>query len=454
MTDHHTSTPNHGARPPRTWSPRRSPSSPRAAARRPSRRRRLAARPSGRLDVPLHGRALPARPLGGRPASIARTVDGEPADVDAQDFVVELRDALGIPDELLPTYLEEIASTLASARVEAHAPPDADRRRPGRRRLPDDRGGDDRGPPGLRRQQRPDRLRRRRLRRATRRRRAGRPAACGSPCPREAHLAPRPMASDERPLRGRARRATLARFAARLRELGLDPADYLYLPGAPVAVAQQARGHVRPRRRRARTSCCSARATDAHRAAAVDPHVLQHRAARSGTTSRPRCRSRTWASCAACRRPTWRRRRRSTTGSPTSSTATRRCAECGFAVLRELAAIGWTGDAYHRLAGPSPYREDARRAVAGEPGAAARPRASGWRRWRRCCTATATARSLVGRADPRLRAAPPASGCAPTCDAYLRPLVHCLLRLRPGVHAARREPDPGAARPRAGADAS
>ena len=49
------------------------------------------------------------------PASIARTVDGEETTVDAQDFVVDCNDALGIPDHLLPVYLEEIASTLASA---------------------------------------------------------------------------------------------------------------------------------------------------------------------------------------------------------------------------------------------------------------------------------------------------------------------------------------------------
>ncbi|GAA5106504.1 desferrioxamine E synthetase DesD [Alloalcanivorax gelatiniphagus] len=49
------------------------------------------------------------------PASIVRTVDGVPAAVDAQDFVVDCNDVLGIPDHLLPVYLEEIASTLASA---------------------------------------------------------------------------------------------------------------------------------------------------------------------------------------------------------------------------------------------------------------------------------------------------------------------------------------------------
>ncbi|MDT0203014.1 GNAT family N-acetyltransferase [Nocardioides sp. AE5] len=48
-------------------------------------------------------------------ASLHRTVDGEPRPVDVQQFVVEFASVLGIPDAMLPTYLEELASTLASA---------------------------------------------------------------------------------------------------------------------------------------------------------------------------------------------------------------------------------------------------------------------------------------------------------------------------------------------------
>jgi len=50
-------------------------------------------------------------------ASLTRTAgpDGPPVPLDAQDLVLELRDVLGIPDALVGTYLEEIASTLASA---------------------------------------------------------------------------------------------------------------------------------------------------------------------------------------------------------------------------------------------------------------------------------------------------------------------------------------------------
>lgn len=53
-------------------------------------------------------------------ASIERTVDGEPREPDAQELVAELAPVLGIPDSLLPTYLEEIASTLASTAWKLH----------------------------------------------------------------------------------------------------------------------------------------------------------------------------------------------------------------------------------------------------------------------------------------------------------------------------------------------
>ncbi len=48
-------------------------------------------------------------------ASLTRTRDDVPVAPSAHDLVLELRAVLGIPDEMLGTYLEEIASTLASA---------------------------------------------------------------------------------------------------------------------------------------------------------------------------------------------------------------------------------------------------------------------------------------------------------------------------------------------------
>ncbi|SDS81916.1 Siderophore synthetase component [Brevibacterium sandarakinum] len=48
-------------------------------------------------------------------ASITRFVDDAQTPLDAQELVVELQDALDIPEDLISTYLEELASTLASS---------------------------------------------------------------------------------------------------------------------------------------------------------------------------------------------------------------------------------------------------------------------------------------------------------------------------------------------------
>jgi siderophore synthetase component len=53
-------------------------------------------------------------------ASLAKTVAGRPAELDVQAFVVEMAELLGIPEKLLPTYLEELAATLASAAWKLH----------------------------------------------------------------------------------------------------------------------------------------------------------------------------------------------------------------------------------------------------------------------------------------------------------------------------------------------
>lgn len=49
------------------------------------------------------------------PASLTCEVREEPVELDAQRFILDTRDRLGIPDELLPVYLEEISSTLAGS---------------------------------------------------------------------------------------------------------------------------------------------------------------------------------------------------------------------------------------------------------------------------------------------------------------------------------------------------
>ncbi|MFF3758020.1 IucA/IucC family protein [Streptomyces sp. NPDC002185] len=57
------------------------------------------------------------------PDSISRHRDGEQLPLDALRFIVELRGALGLSDEVLPVYLEEISSTLAGAAYKASKPP-------------------------------------------------------------------------------------------------------------------------------------------------------------------------------------------------------------------------------------------------------------------------------------------------------------------------------------------
>ncbi|MFB6633408.1 IucA/IucC family protein [Streptomyces sp. NPDC056362] len=57
------------------------------------------------------------------PDSISRHRDGEQLPLDALRFVVELRGTLGLSDEVLPVYLEEISSTLAGAAYKASKPP-------------------------------------------------------------------------------------------------------------------------------------------------------------------------------------------------------------------------------------------------------------------------------------------------------------------------------------------
>lgn len=53
-------------------------------------------------------------------ASITRDLDGSPAPLDALDLVLELQPDLRVPDDLLPLYLEELSSTLASAAFKIH----------------------------------------------------------------------------------------------------------------------------------------------------------------------------------------------------------------------------------------------------------------------------------------------------------------------------------------------
>ncbi|MCW2826257.1 MAG: family N-acetyltransferase [Aeromicrobium sp.] len=71
--------------------------------------------PDGRTVYGFHAHRYPLEHWVVGPWSISRLVDGQPAEVDAVAFIAEHAEVLGIPAALLPTYLEEVSSTLASA---------------------------------------------------------------------------------------------------------------------------------------------------------------------------------------------------------------------------------------------------------------------------------------------------------------------------------------------------
>ena len=84
--------------------------------------------PDGRATYAFDARRLALEHWAIDKGSLERHVDGVPAELDVQAFVAEFAERLGIPDALLPTYLEELASTLASAAWKLHhrAIPSAD----------------------------------------------------------------------------------------------------------------------------------------------------------------------------------------------------------------------------------------------------------------------------------------------------------------------------------------
>ncbi len=76
--------------------------------------------PDGRAAYTFAARRLALHHWALDEASLQRYVDDRPAQLDVQAFVVEFAERLGIPETLLPTYLEELASTLASSAWKLH----------------------------------------------------------------------------------------------------------------------------------------------------------------------------------------------------------------------------------------------------------------------------------------------------------------------------------------------
>ena len=356
------------------------------------------------------------------PSSIVREVDGQPGVVDAQDFVVDSHEQLQIPDHLLPVYLEEIASTLASAawKLTHHHLSSADLVHADHQTI---EAAMTEGHPGF----------------VACNGRIGfgvdDHAAYAPETGADVHLHWVAVRRDEAELSlsaGRTEeqhylaelgRDVLVDFEKRLRDLGLDPLDYLYLPVHPWQWTNRLAVTFAP---------------DVARRAVVSlgEVAAAHRAQQSIRTFFPvEHPERSYVKVALAVQNMGFLRGLS----PAYMSATpaindwvhalvsgdAELAALGFTVLREHAAIGWTGDAYHRLPVTSPHRRMVAALWRESPVPAL---AEGER--------LATMASLLHRdrdGVPLVAELVAASGLAPATwvatylRAYLRPLVHCLL---------------------------
>ncbi|MDZ5619186.1 GNAT family N-acetyltransferase [Nocardioides bizhenqiangii] len=348
----------------------------------------------------------------------ADSIDPAP---DAQAFVAELAPALGIPDQLLPTYLEEIASTLAAAawklrhrRIPVAELVDADYQTieaamtEGHPAFVANNGrigfGLDDYQAFAPETGEPVRLHWLAARRAVTRLTLG----AGR--------------TEEELYDGELARSTRERFHARLRGLGLDPADYLFLPVHPWQWVNKLAVTFAPD---------LARRDLVHLGAGDDEHRPQQSIRTFFNQSRP---ERHYVKTALAIQNMGFLRGLSPAymeATPAINDWVAATVEAdpelrstGFTVLRELAAIGYTGDAFHRHAGPSPYRKLVaalwRESPVPQLGAGERP---------------ATMASLLHRdADgdalvtALIKASPvdAATWVRGYLRAYLRPLVHCL----------------------------
>lgn len=356
------------------------------------------------------------------PASIVRTLDGAPATVDAQDFVVDCNDVLGIPDHLLPVYLEEIAGTLASAawKLTHHQFSSADLVHADHQTI---EAAMTEGHPGF--------------------------VACNGRigwgvddhaayAPEtgadvrlhwmavrrdEAHLSLSTGRTEEEHYLAELGQDVLVDFEKRLRDRGLDPVDYLYLPVHPWQWTNRIAVTFAP---------------DVARQAIVPLGEVDavHRAQQSIRTFFPVDRpERSYVKVALAIQNMGFLRGLS----PAYMAATpaindwvaavvagdEELAGSGFIVLKEHAAIGWTGDAYHRL----PVASAHRKMVAALWRESPVPHLAEGER-------LATMASLLHRdrdGVPLVAELVAASGLEPRewvatyLRAYLRPLVHCLL---------------------------
>ena len=379
--------------------------------------------PDGRGRYRFRARTLALEHLLIDRPTLSREVDGRPRGLDAQELVLEFASVLGIPGALLPTYLEEIASTLASTAWKLH------HHRASAAELVD---GDyqeveaamTEGHPGF----------------VANNGRVGfglddyerfAPETGHAvrlvwlACRREASLLSCGEGLTEEDLYAGEHDAGVREvFESRLRALGLDPGDYLMLPVHPWQWTNKVAITFAPDLAR-RDLVLLGEGLDELRA--------QQSIRTFFNMTRP---DRHYVKTALSVQNMGFMRGLSPAymgGTPAINdwvhevvTADQTLRRCGFTVLRERAAIGYTGDAYHRVEGSSAHkmmraalwRESPVHRL--EPGERLATMAA---LLHRDASGASYVAALVRRSG-----LPPHEWLESYLRAYLRPLVHCLLR--------------------------
>ncbi|MBA4083987.1 MAG: siderophore synthetase [Kytococcus sp.] len=286
------------------------------------------------------------------PTSLERSLDGEPAEVDALTAVSDLHEDLGTPDHLRSTYLEELSGTLASLAHKWHHEQHTSRELVGAD-FQTIEGAMTEGHPAF----------------VANNGRIGFSATDHAAYSPEAgsevrlvwvavrrsvaHLALADGVTEADLYDGELDEADRARFSLHLETLGLEPADYLYLPVHPwqwdhklavtfaADLARRDVVHLGPStdRYRAQQSIRTFFNTDRPERHYVKTALaIQNMGFLRGLSSHYMAATPAINDWVA----------RIVAGDPD-------LADCGFRVLREVAAIGYTGDAYHQLGVPNPH---------------------------------------------------------------------------------------------------
>jgi len=257
-------------------------------------------------------------------ASVTRLRDGAELPLDALEFFLEFQDSLGLSQDVLPVYLEEISSTLSSTCYKLTKPQVTSAELAERGFQAIETGMTEGHPCFVANNGRlgfgiedylayaPETAHTVKLVwLAAHRSRAAFTAGAGL--------------DHDSFLRQELGEETVARFRGVLRGQGLDPDDYLFLPVHPwqwrnkLTVTSAAKVTVSLLRHcqgwPAGTSSSWARARTTTRRSSPSGPSSTPRTLRSTTSRRP-CRCSTWVSCAVCRPRTWRPPPPSTTGSP------------------------------------------------------------------------------------------------------------------------------------------